>query len=282
MSGRSMAGRRPGNHRVACLSFEVHELLRQYGEEQLHASGQAESIFGIHARFYLGFLHRCEEPLAGPQQLSTMAEIEAIWENIRVAWEWAVRQHRYELVDHAMDGLFRWFWQRRSRQHEGLALLQLASQEWEPLPAHELLPVWGRTLARILQQQGPWLDKPDAAQARAEEAFRIARQHKDKREIAFCLWALAFATYCNKRHEQSEDELQAVIQLYERCIRKTRNQNNHFWLAQSLEHLGHCYRGMHQFELAEPLLKESLELRRELGDRFGIADTCWLQYCLQV
>lgn len=67
--------------------------------------------------------------MARADQLNSIFQLEADFENIRTARQWAVQTHNYALIDGALDGLFRWFWLRRSCQQEGLALLHLAQPQ---------------------------------------------------------------------------------------------------------------------------------------------------------
>ena len=69
--------------------FSMHELLRQYGMEQLDAIGETEATYARHSRYFAQLMLRHETALKQPQQLATMRAIERDFENIRLAWEWS-------------------------------------------------------------------------------------------------------------------------------------------------------------------------------------------------
>lgn len=254
--------------------YDIHELLRQYAEEQSDASGQAQTARAIHCTYYLDFVCQCETALAGEQQVTVLAQLSADFENIRVAWHWAVAHHHYAAIERALEGLFRWFWLVRSRQHEGQALIRQAWERWTPLPNQTPPPVWGRLMARIMEQEGPWLIEAAAVRERIERALAIARRQDDRAEIAFCLWALGLAIVSEIVVEPVEPVEQTCRRAACHCVqslRLYRKLADHFYTAQVLETLGHCCRRVQRLDQAISYLQASLTLRRQSGDRFGIA-----------
>jgi predicted ATPase/DNA-binding SARP family transcriptional activator len=258
--------------------YEIHELVRQFAEQQLEDAGARPDMQRGHGLYYLNLLHECESKMAGPEQLEAINRLEADFENIRAAWLWAVQSHNYALVNHALDGLFHWFfWLRRNRQQEGLALLQVAYQTWTPqAPLSNVAeqtphPVWGRIQSRLLEQQGPWLDKSIDARKRIERSLILAQQEEDESEIFFCVWALGLSLISEQALLGRTLDLQSAIARFEACLVAYRASNDLFWIGQTLEKLGHAYRRSNQSDLAIPLLQESLALRSLQGDRFGIA-----------
>ncbi|MCL4832942.1 MAG: helix-turn-helix domain-containing protein [Caldilineaceae bacterium] len=67
--------------------FVLHELLRQYGAEKLRGmAGEEEATQQRHAAYYLGWLREQTPELYRTRQLVVMAELQAAWENVRLAW----------------------------------------------------------------------------------------------------------------------------------------------------------------------------------------------------
>jgi len=257
--------------RTADARYDIHELVRQYAARQLQATGAYTTAQEAYSAYYLNFLQQCEAGMAGADQLPIILQLEADFENIRGAWQCAVQTHNYGLIDRALEGLFRWFWLRRSRQHEGLALLKIAHQQWTPAAGQMPPPVWGRILARMMEQQGPWLVAPTAVRERVEQALALAQQQANQAEITFCTWALGLAIVSENRMGEPKKEVQSALYFYEQCVDAWRERREHFWLGQVLENLGHTYRLLNQCDRAIPLLQESLVLRRAQTDRFGSA-----------
>ncbi|MEZ4619848.1 MAG: BTAD domain-containing putative transcriptional regulator [Caldilineaceae bacterium] len=139
---------------IAGERYEIHELLRQYAGQQLKKVEALTETQRIHANYYLDLLHNAEERLAGTEQLPVIHQIEADFENIRAAWQWAVMQDEYRLIDGALEGLFRWFWLRCGRQQEGLALLNMAHQRLTPDGSKEMRSLWGGLPCAWLNSRG--------------------------------------------------------------------------------------------------------------------------------
>ena len=71
--------------------YQIHELLRQYGAEQLgNNASDEQQTQADHAYFYFLFLHQRSEDIGGRRQREALLEIRADLANIRVAWLWAV------------------------------------------------------------------------------------------------------------------------------------------------------------------------------------------------
>ncbi len=76
--------------------FYHHELLRQYGAEQLEISSEeTDQAHADHASFYINYLKHRLSGTTGHRQLKTISEIHDELDNIRVAWSWTVAQLDY-------------------------------------------------------------------------------------------------------------------------------------------------------------------------------------------
>lgn len=67
----------------------IHELLRQFAQEQFDADPARPQAEARHARFYLGFVAEREGRLFRDQPAQAAAELHAELDNIRQAWRWA-------------------------------------------------------------------------------------------------------------------------------------------------------------------------------------------------
>jgi len=93
---KALLRRDPGTGR-----YSIHELLRQYGEEQLKRSEEEEqSAHENHAKYFAGFMKTREEQLHDQRQKTILLEIEADFDNIRVAWNyWVERQDANRILE---------------------------------------------------------------------------------------------------------------------------------------------------------------------------------------
>lgn len=127
--------------------YEVHELLRQYGETRLEASGEAERVREAHSQYYLNLLAAREADLKGAREVEALADIEENIENARAAWFWAIAQGRFDIIGHALWALIR-FYEVRHRVADWEEMFGSLVQELEtgsPVGLRGVL--LGRTLA---------------------------------------------------------------------------------------------------------------------------------------
>lgn len=105
--------------------YRIHELLRQFGLEQLGAAVAAETR---QAHFDYYDIHLAGElvRLRGPEQLATLRRLDDEQDNIHLALRWGLKAP--ELADRLARMMFdlHWYWRMRSRVAEGQAWLALA------------------------------------------------------------------------------------------------------------------------------------------------------------
>ncbi len=137
--------------------FEIHELLRQFAAEQLAgiAEEDDQQVAGRqHSHYYLRLLANQEPVLQGSQQRNALDIIQADFENISVAWRWAVRQHAFALLGPALQPLFL-YCDVRGTYRAGMIHFAAAATELEPelaasAEAGQVLRVlWGRLTVRL-------------------------------------------------------------------------------------------------------------------------------------
>jgi predicted ATPase len=68
--------------------YELHELLRQYAQEQLDSPGEAADVYERHASYYAHFMAEHWPQMKGYRQQAALLEIEAEFENILAAWDY--------------------------------------------------------------------------------------------------------------------------------------------------------------------------------------------------
>jgi predicted ATPase len=127
--------------------YEIHELLRQYGQEKLaEAPEQVSLVQGSHAAYYAAFLHERTQDMAAGRQQEAAGEIEANLENIRLAWQWATAGAKVEEILKSTRALSL-FYQFQGRYLEGIDALEKAASS---LRSEEPVGQTGLALATIL------------------------------------------------------------------------------------------------------------------------------------
>ena len=106
--------------------YEIHELLRQFAQEQLDQDQQAsQAVRDAHSTYFSGFLAERERTITCAGQRRAIQEVTAELDNIRAAWTWAAERRHSSLLRDAASTLTQYCdWQ--GRYHEGVKLCEQA------------------------------------------------------------------------------------------------------------------------------------------------------------
>ncbi len=239
--------------------YEIHELLRQFGQEILEQSADYIDVRTKHSEYYLKYIAQLTPQLKGQNQLIAINAADQDLENIRAAWDWAVQNESTDLIETAFEGvdLFTTF---RSHFTIGQNMFTRARAVWSLTDENAPL------LAEKLAMRYPAEHSEDLFRL----ALAVAETHQDKTETAFCqglLGHLLSHTHFNQAEgvpliEQSRDGFAAL--------------KDDFYLAKALDDLGWSYRmdalydaESEFFRMAIATIEESLAIRRKIGDRIG-------------
>ena len=106
--------------------YDVHELLRQYAERRLADLNASDDAEAKHAAYYAGLLHRLEPRLVlGTDKHGILADIDADLDNIRAAWDAALRLGDLAIIGLSLTSLAT-FYGLRTMNEEALARLGAA------------------------------------------------------------------------------------------------------------------------------------------------------------
>jgi len=242
--------------------FTMLETIREYGLEQLAASGEEETICRQQMQFFLALVERAEPELGRPQQETWLARLDRELDNLRATFDWALQQGEAETACRLSVGLGQ-FWRLREHVSEGhhwlettLALSQNASAA---LPA--------RLRAKVLNWTGS-VATIDGAFDRAvdllEQSVTLYREVGDQLGIAEALnnlvWALGHQGYYTRAIAYGVES----VTLY-RTVGQKRD------LVHGLYNLGCLTIWSDDPAQAAGLLEESRVLARELGDSMRMA-----------
>ncbi len=238
---------------VSTGRYEIHEMLRQYGDEVLEQQGLASTIRRAHLAYYASFITSRAPELKGKRQIPALAEVDADFENIKSAWRYACQIEDAATIDQMLDPIY-WYCNFRHRVTEGLELFSLARDHW-----HDDSRLAERLLVR-------YPATPSDNQGIYERGLELARQHQDDYEIAFCLRQLGQLL---SHHQGNHDG----IALMEESAAVFERLNEPFCLAFVLDDLGWSYRMTGKTDIQLVRVTRSVELRRELGDKIGMANS---------
>ncbi len=250
--------------------YNIHELLRQYGYQELQAAQQEHAVHDAHSLFFLEMLGWLEARIKGHHQIESLDLIDADFENIRVAWNWAVKQEHYAVLDGVVETI-NFYCDMRARYQEGYSLLKAA---WEKLSAtpdsNQMIMSRIRTrYLRIIVMGNQAYDQDiDTLIAEIEHWRDVATQHQYWSEVAFCYYLQAF-TMLTLYDDTSEMIDQLVMPLFEKSRSLYAELDDPFYTSEIMAWIGSWSSMLHASGL--PILQESLEIRRRLGDHNGIA-----------
>jgi predicted ATPase/DNA-binding SARP family transcriptional activator len=199
--------------------YEVHELLRQYGEERLADDGaEHRRARDRHCAYYLDFLRRRETALTGRDQRTALAEIAAEIGNIRAAWQWATAQARMDDIAGATHGLWLfhaargWVWEG-SEVFGGVVAALADRREGTGMDPVARDLALGAALTRLASGRAR-LGQYDEARALLDESIELLRGLHAPRELGLALNILAVAVHAAGDYDDEEAILAESLALF--------------------------------------------------------------------
>jgi non-specific serine/threonine protein kinase len=294
------------------VRYRMLETLRQYGQERLEESGEAQRVRGRHAQYYLSLaegadLQEAEGELNAARPVAWLKRMESEHANLRAALNWSLDEP--DGRDTAELGLrlavaLWWFWHTRDYLTEGRRYLQRAGSGMST-------PTSTRLRARALDGAA-WLALYQGDQGASKvligEALVLYRELQDEEGIASGLtdlglvavlgqWddislpavleeltelkprlknrnTLAYLLMLEGMIAMSRSDMEHSVTLHEQSLELFREIHNMQGMITCLGHLGLLALIRGDYEGAPTLLRESLRLARELDYKQSI------QHCL--
>ena len=249
--------------------YEVHELLRQYGEEQLLASGQTEASQRVYIDYYVDLLHQLEHDIKAHRQIEALDAIAADFENMRHAWQLAIQQRHVAALNQAVESLH-FFADMRGRYHEVVPLMRAAVEAFPPTPDQEQASILRRIQARLIRLVvlGNLRIEGDL-RAQIDTCLAVARARQDQAEIGFCCLISGIVATWEAGDEHPHPNAKAETLFQESAV-VYKALDDPFYLAEALAWLASKTQNRGN-DSESNLLNQSLSLRRAIGDCNGIA-----------
>ncbi len=237
--------------------FTMLEMIREYALERLNASGEAETIRGRHADYYLELLETAPVEAWTAQNAAWLRRLEAEHDNLRAALTWSRDTGDGEL-ELRLAGALAGFWQRRGYLSEGRSWLEGAlARNTSPNKARARAL---RGVGVLVRLQGDFA----LARIRLEESVALWRQLQDRAGLASALCYLVTATKPQRDLKASRSWLEEALALW-------RDLDDKGGLAFALFLLGDLTSAENNFDQAQEFQEESLSLYRKIGDKDGVA-----------
>ncbi len=255
--------------------YSVHELLRQYGAEQMDAA-QTTAIQRAYSRYYLDLLRQLEPDIKSKRQVAALDRIGADFENVRNAWQLAIEQQSVEALSQAAESLH-FFGDMRGRYHEVTPMLHAAIEHFPPNPtpnqAYQLVHIQARLYR--LNLLGNLRIEFDI-HAGVEACLAAARAHEDQAEIGFCLMVSGIVAVWEEAYRQPYDAQQS-LELFQQSYAIFSALGDPFYEGEALVWAASSTLDDGEHDGGHQLLRQGLALRRQIGDRNGIA---WITHNL--
>jgi len=241
--------------------YDMHELIRQYGEEKL--GEEREQIHDLHCAYYMAFLAQRSKHLRGAGLKEALTEIGQEIGNIRAAWDWAITRIRihYHTTDEALDG-FWFFYDIHSWNLEAEKILRNVAGVLEAEKLSREKPV---IVARILARVGTFCASTgrfDEAKRLVQKSLEICRLEGAVQEVGFCLLRLTEVDYLANNLLESKSYLEESLTIFTTI-------GDTYGRAFALGYLGFSYHVFRDQERARRLLEESVALFQKLDDAYG-------------
>jgi predicted ATPase/class 3 adenylate cyclase len=248
------------------VRFSMLETIREFGQEQLHASGEFDRLRRSHGEYFLDLVLEAEPHLTAGDQVEWLDRCDRDHPNIRAALQWAIDTSEAERAQQAAGALWR-FWQQRGHLAEGRewfkVILDLPSgQRASSARAKALIGAGGMAW---------WQKDRDAAGACYEEAVAIERELGDPGRIAEALYNLSFVV--------AGEDIEAASRMLEESLALFRDAGHEFGVAQVLAMLVIRDAQADNWSPVIAKLEETRAIWRRLGERLHLAfDLVWLAF----
>jgi predicted ATPase/DNA-binding CsgD family transcriptional regulator len=238
--------------------YEVHELLRQYAEQQLDISSQERAkAHEQHCVYYADFMQRQWPHLRSRRMKAALDEIEIDFENVRTAWRTMVENGRAGEIRKAAKSLQEFLW-IHPRYQDGVELFGKAVETLRcAAPGQET----NITLGLALSNQSvfyTFLGLLERGKALAEEAVALLRRQDCPEEMIVALMLLGFTYFLRNEWTQMERTCQEGLQI-------ARVYANLPGIAFHLLLLGQAALNHGNYQEARRLGEESRRYAEELG-----------------
>jgi len=244
--------------------FSMLETIREFGLEQLGASGDLDPVRRRHAEHFLDLAVEAEPHLTADDQGQWLDRCDREHPNIRAALRWAIEAGESDRAQESAGALWR-FWQQRGHLAEGQRWLEeiLAMPSGQgPTPARAKALIGAGGIAW-------WQRDREAAGGFYEGALAIERELGDPARIAEALYNLAFVV--------AGEDIGSAARLLDESLDLFRREGDERGVAQVLAMLVIRDADAGEWASVTARMEETVAIWRRVGDRLHLAfDLVWL------
>jgi non-specific serine/threonine protein kinase len=243
--------------------YGMLETVREFGLEQLAASGEDAATRRAHAAWYMDLAERTWQGVDAKADAVWLNQVEADHDNVRAALVWLEQTGDAGALLRLAGSLWP-FWHRHSHRREGRGWLERALDPARSagVPAAvRVRPLYGA--AYLARNRG------DYAQATtlATDCLTVAGDLGDRRAASRALQLLAFIALAEGDYDRAASRAGEALTLSKAL------GDRGAWTAWVLSDLGMAAYGQGDLPRAEQVLEETLAVFRTFADPFGTALT---------
>jgi len=242
--------------------YRMLETMRQYAHEKLVEAGERDTLRDKHLDYFLQFAETAAPHLIRPEQLEWLAQLDAEYENLRLALEWALSKETAELSLRLCAALGK-FWDIRSYWLEGSKWLKSALSK--PAQSSNLAEKAARVKALYQDAElANMLDDLERLKTSAELSLALAQEGSDKRDIAIARFYTGFALYLRDDYEHARP-------MMEQSLVEFRELDEPYWESRSYYGITDYFREQNYQKYPEATVVHTVELARKAGERLNLA-----------
>ena len=238
--------------------FSMLETVREFGQEQLAARGDADAVAERHGRWVLALAQQAGTEHSGAQPWRRFDQLEADHDNVRAALDHALRRGNGEAALRIAVAVGD-FWHARLHLVEGLRWMERAVDAAPDAPAamRAAAYIWMGEYAR---QQVSFAQGERAL----ERAIALYSTANDPAGLAAARSALAWTVMLQGRMQQG-------CELHEQAVAAARVSGDRLRLADALASHAGVLEDVCEYDRALALAEESLTIFRQASERRGVS-----------
>jgi predicted ATPase/DNA-binding CsgD family transcriptional regulator len=243
--------------------YEIHELLRQYAQEQLELTPQGSTAaHEAHATYYANFMQQRGQHLKDNRQIVALSEIEADIENVRTAWRYRVNQGNAAQMRMFLES-FRFLYDVRGWTHAGMELFREAVEALRDAASDDEEAVIVKAVAQANQGYFmAFLGLSEQGYELAKEGVETLESLDHPLELAVALNGLSLTSYYLTRYDE-EDEIS------HRMLEIATEHDDKSLMAFALDLMCMVAIRLQDYAKAKQLAESSLRVNEDVGDAVG-------------
>lgn len=244
--------------------YSLLETIRQYAQEKLAATGEAEVMRDRHLHCFLQLAEETAPKLSGPYQQLWLSWLEGEYGNLRAALAWSLERGQIEAGLRIAIAIYQ-FWTIRDYVVEGLSWVERLLERAEQARERVSPAVHANALAYAAFLTG-FRGNTEAQAAYGREAARLAVAAGDEGKAAL-RWALSAQAY----GARAAGDHQTELELSRRVIELNRELDDAYQLGLILSIASFAAMSLGELGLARTMLDEGLPLLRTSANPYRIA-----------